>query len=129
MKFTSWWRVEGGSYSPVRGLKYEPDRNRTNGLTLCIWELYPRFEIGINRDRLYPRFEIWADRNRWMVSDRCTPLEFNSMHESSRSRESSVFVCESMYVWCGWIMKAWLFCCFVWDRNPIYENIYFLKTL
>jgi len=23
----------------------------------------------------------------------------NSMHESSRSRESSVFVCESIYVW------------------------------
>jgi len=28
MKITSWWRVEGGLYGPVQGLKYEPNRNR-----------------------------------------------------------------------------------------------------
>jgi len=27
------------------------DRNRTYGLTLCIWELYPRFEIGTDQAR------------------------------------------------------------------------------
>jgi len=50
------------------------DCNRTYGLTLCIWELYLRFEIRTYQNKLYPRFEIWVDRNRWMIYDRCKPM-------------------------------------------------------
>jgi len=39
--------------------------------------------------------------------------ESNSMHESSESRKSSVFVCESIYVWCEMNYERLNCCCFV----------------
>jgi len=82
---------------------------------------------NINWSDLYPRFEIknWSEQmdDIWQVQT----SESNSMHESSGSRESNVFVCDSVYVyrgsckdvimtmWCmRWIMKAYFLV--VWLR-------------
>jgi len=58
-----------------------------------------RFEIRIDQNRLYPRIKIGIDRNIWNGIWQVQTSESNSMHEFSKSREFSVFICDSIYVW------------------------------
>jgi len=54
--------------------------------------------IRAYQDRLCPRFEIWARSEQMDSIWQVQTSKSNSIHESFKSRESSVFVCESVYV-------------------------------
>jgi len=93
-RITRWWFIW-----PCPRFEIWADQTKTCGLIMCIWKLYLRFEIGTYQNRLYLRFEIGNDQNRWKGIWQVLTSKSNSMDESSRSREFSILIYESVYLW------------------------------
>jgi len=91
------------------------DLNRTYGLTLCIWELYSRFEIRTDQNILYSRFEIGTDRNRWIIYDSCKPLSLTQCTSLSEV-ESLVSLYVSQYMYDMSYCKNMIMTMCVWDE-------------